>query len=33
MAWQIANQAGARTPSLDDYVTLRLHSAGGEPTF
>ncbi|TDD70898.1 hypothetical protein E1298_36200, partial [Actinomadura rubrisoli] len=33
VAWQIANQAGARTPSLDDYVTLRLHSAGGEPTF
>jgi hypothetical protein len=32
VAWQIANQARGRLPDLDDYVTMRLHSAGGEPT-
>ncbi|NRQ33617.1 hypothetical protein HII36_17425 [Nonomuraea sp. NN258] len=31
--WQIANQAGGRMPGVDDYLTMRLHSAGGEPTF
>lgn len=32
VAWQIANQAGGHMPDLDDYFTMRLHSAGGEPT-
>ncbi len=33
VAWQIANEARGHMPGLDDYVTMRLHSAGGEPTF
>ncbi|RJL32893.1 hypothetical protein D5H75_14750 [Bailinhaonella thermotolerans] len=33
VAWQIANEARGRLPDLDDYITMRLHSAGGEPTF
>ncbi|GAA5156482.1 hypothetical protein GCM10023321_32290 [Pseudonocardia eucalypti] len=31
--WQISNRALGLMPSLDDYLTMRLHSAGGEPTF
>ncbi|GAA4888641.1 terpene synthase family protein [Streptomyces coeruleoprunus] len=31
--WQIGNRAGGRMPGLDDYLTMRLHSAGGEPTY
>lgn len=33
VSWQIANQACSQSPGLDDYLTMRLHSAGGEPTF
>ncbi|REE95226.1 terpene synthase family protein [Thermomonospora umbrina] len=33
VAWQIANRARGHMPGLDDYLTMRLHSAGGEPTF
>nr|BFE78235.1 hypothetical protein GCM10020093_008360 [Planobispora longispora] len=33
VAWQIANQAAGVMPDLEDYLTMRLHSAGGEPTF
>ncbi|MBG0831209.1 hypothetical protein HS041_25995 [Planomonospora sp. ID67723] len=33
VTWQIANQATGTMPSLEDYITMRLHSAGGEPTF
>ncbi|XVQ15471.1 terpene synthase family protein [Spirillospora sp. CA-255316] len=33
VAWQIANQSRGRLPGLEDYLTMRLHSAGGEPTF
>ncbi|HEX2316527.1 MAG TPA: terpene synthase family protein [Thermomonospora sp.] len=33
VAWQISNQARGHMPDLDDYLTMRLHSAGGEPTF
>lgn len=33
VAWQIANEARGHMPGLEDYVTMRLHSAGGEPTF
>ncbi|MYS57603.1 MULTISPECIES: terpene synthase family protein [Streptomycetaceae] len=33
VTWQIANRAGGRMPGLDDYLTMRLHSAGGEPTY
>lgn len=31
--WQIGNRARGVLPSLDDYLTMRLHSAGGEPAF
>lgn len=31
--WQIGNQADRRMPTLDEYLTMRLHSAGGEPTY
>jgi hypothetical protein len=31
--WQIGNRAAGRMPTLDDYLTMRLHSAGGEPTY
>ncbi|MBE1537484.1 terpene synthase family protein [Actinomadura algeriensis] len=33
VAWQIADQARGHLPDLEDYLTMRLHSAGGEPTF
>jgi hypothetical protein len=33
VAWQIGNRAARRMPGLDEYLTMRLHSAGGEPTF
>ncbi|MFB4306862.1 terpene synthase family protein [Actinomadura sp. GTD37] len=33
VAWQVANQARGHMPDLEDYLTMRLHSAGGEPTF
>ncbi|NUP81544.1 MAG: hypothetical protein HOV96_28800 [Nonomuraea sp.] len=33
VAWQIANKARGRMPDIDEYLTMRLHSAGGEPTF
>lgn len=32
VAWQIANRARGRMPGLDEYTTMRLHSAGGAPT-
>lgn len=31
--WQVGNRARGHMPSLDDYLTMRLHSAGGEPTY
>lgn len=31
--WQIGNRATGHMPDLDDYLTMRLHSAGGEPTY
>ncbi|MET9765054.1 glutamate dehydrogenase [Streptomyces sp. NPDC006372] len=31
--WQIGNRAARRMPDLDDYLSMRLHSAGGEPTY
>ncbi|MEU9576122.1 terpene synthase family protein [Streptomyces chilikensis] len=31
--WQIGNRAAGRMPGLDEYLTMRLHSAGGEPTY
>lgn len=33
VAWQIGNQAAGRMPGLDDFLTMRLLSSGGEPTF
>ncbi|MGW0423320.1 terpene synthase family protein [Streptomyces sp. NPDC003015] len=33
VAWQIGNQAAGRMPGLDEYLAMRLLSAGGEPTF
>ncbi|OLT29289.1 hypothetical protein BJF79_40925 [Actinomadura sp. CNU-125] len=33
VAWQVADRARGHMPDLDDYLTMRLHSAGGEPTF
>ncbi|GAA3446888.1 terpene synthase family protein [Planomonospora venezuelensis] len=33
VSWQIANQEAGVMPGLEDYLTMRLHSAGGEPTF
>nr|6TJZ_A Chain A, SVS_variant_AS3 [Streptomyces sp. CWA1]6TJZ_B Chain B, SVS_variant_AS3 [Streptomyces sp. CWA1] len=33
VAWQIGNQARGHMPGLDDYLAMRLLSAGGEPTF
>lgn len=33
VAWQIANQQRGYMPDLEEYVTMRLHSAGGEPTY
>ncbi|MFJ4975796.1 terpene synthase family protein [Streptomyces coeruleorubidus] len=32
VAWRIGNQALGRMPGLDDFLTMRLLSAGGEPT-
>ncbi|GGZ07423.1 hypothetical protein CP967_32405 [Streptomyces nitrosporeus] len=31
--WQVGNRATGRMPVLDEYLTMRLHSAGGEPTY
>lgn len=31
--WQIGNQARRSMPPLDTYLSMRLHSAGGEPTY
>lgn len=31
--WQIGNRAMSRMPDLDDYLSMRLHAAGGGPTF
>ncbi|MCG7527727.1 terpene synthase family protein [Streptomyces sp. OfavH-34-F] len=31
--WQVCNRATGRLPTLDQYLTMRLHSAGGEPTY
>ncbi|MCP3802949.1 terpene synthase family protein [Allokutzneria sp. A3M-2-11 16] len=31
--WQIGNRARDHLPGLDEYLTMRLHSAGGEPAF
>jgi hypothetical protein len=33
VAWQIGNEARGVLPGLEDYLTMRLHSAGGEPTY
>ncbi|WP_437051654.1 terpene synthase family protein [Streptomyces sp. enrichment culture] len=33
VCWQIGNQAAGRMPGLDDFLTMRLLSSGGEPTF
>ncbi|MFI8895584.1 terpene synthase family protein [Streptomyces paradoxus] len=33
VAWQVGNQALGRMPGLDDFLTMRLLAAGGEPTF
>ncbi|CAL9338879.1 terpene synthase family protein [Streptomyces sp. enrichment culture] len=30
--WQIGNRARGRMPGLDEYLAMRLHAAGGEPT-
>ncbi len=32
VAWQIANRAAGRMPTLPEYLTMRLGSAGGPPT-
>ncbi|MET9295923.1 glutamate dehydrogenase [Streptomyces sp. NPDC003077] len=31
--WQIGDRARDAFPDLDGYLTMRLHSAGGEPTY
>lgn len=31
--WQVCNRAVGRMPTLDEYLTMRLHSAGGDPTY
>jgi hypothetical protein len=31
--WQIGNRAAGRMPDLDEYLAMRLHAAGGEPTY
>ncbi|MET9515193.1 hypothetical protein [Streptomyces sp. NPDC002994] len=33
VTWQIGNAARGHMPDLDEYVAMRLLSAGGEPTF
>jgi hypothetical protein len=33
VSWQIGNQAAGRMPDLDEFMTMRLLSSGGEPTF
>jgi hypothetical protein len=33
VAWQVGNQATGRMPALDDFLAMRLLSAGGHPTF
>ncbi|MDJ1133564.1 terpene synthase family protein [Streptomyces iconiensis] len=33
VAWQIGNAAAGRMPELDEFLAMRLLSAGGEPTF
>ncbi|MFC6067756.1 terpene synthase family protein [Streptomyces ochraceiscleroticus] len=33
VTWQIGNAAAGRMPGLDEYVAMRLLSAGGEPPF
>ncbi|MER8222102.1 hypothetical protein ABTZ58_16230 [Streptomyces sp. NPDC094143] len=33
VAWQVGNQALGRMPGLNDFLTMRLLSSGGEPTF
>jgi hypothetical protein len=33
VTWQIGNRARGHMPDLDEYLAMRLHSAGGEPTF
>jgi hypothetical protein len=33
VAWQIGNQAAGRMPGLDEFLAMRLLSAGGHPTF
>jgi hypothetical protein len=32
VAWQIGNRAAGRMPTLQEYLTLRIGSAGGPPT-
>lgn len=31
--WQVGNRSAHRMPGLDDYLTMRLHSAAVEPTY
>ncbi|MGP3972045.1 terpene synthase family protein [Streptomyces sp. 6N223] len=33
VTWQIGNRARGHMPDLDEYLAMRLLSAGGEPTF
>ncbi|WP_344520896.1 terpene synthase family protein [Streptomyces rectiviolaceus] len=33
VSWQIGNQAAGRMPGLDEFLAMRLLSAGGHPTF
>jgi hypothetical protein len=32
VAWQVGNRAAARVPPLQEYLTMRIGSAGGPPT-
>lgn len=32
VAWQVANKSTDRMPNLDEYLTMRIGSAGGPPT-
>ncbi|WP_282793937.1 hypothetical protein [Streptomyces sp. CC224B] len=33
VAWQIGNEAVGRMPGLDEFLTMRMLAAGGEPTY
>jgi hypothetical protein len=32
VAWQVGNRAAGRMPTVDEYLTMRIGSAGGPPT-